>query len=265
MRKFFTILIGVCLLAGNAWADFYCAIFTELAAYNTSTLLAFVQNNGKYNCTSSNLDTYENDGYYDDPFPGSAGSDGTMYRLVCVLSGTCEYFRSDSFVARTSCNSDQVLLNMSDPTVDSWIQNGLAVKWGEDLQYDQANSTTNFSVCVDCEATGSYSYGSWQSSGTGRQRRTVSASMTALDGYYDVCPDGASTYEYQCIANYYGDKTQPTASSSLTCTACGKACGVFTTTCSAGSYLKSSCCAASGSTTTDTTGTLTLTAKTCLS
>ena len=269
MKRLFTILTGLCLLVGNAWADdFYCAVFSEDDAFiegDDSKLVNFARNQGKPSCDWDDMTEEEGDGYYEDPFPGSACDDGAhMYRLVCVRPGTCNYFRSTSFCSvgtNESCGTNQTKMSMSEPSVGSWIQNGLAVEWERDLNYDSAFTEDNFDICVDCDY--SPDKGSWSSATAGRQWRTVKNYGTALRGYYEGCPVIDLPSEYQCVENYYGNITpQPTTNSSLICTACPLVCGIASTS-TVGTTTVSDCCVAAGSTGSDVKGAFRLKTAAC--
>lgn len=268
MRKFFAVLMGLCLLAGNAWADYYCAVFSEDDAFiegDDSKLVRFARNQGQASCDWDDMDQVETDGYYENPFPGSECDDGAhMYRLVCIQSGTCNYFRSNSFCSvgtNESCGTNQTKMSMSDPSVGAWIPNGLAVEWEEYLEYDYAFTEDNFDICVDCEY--STDKGSWSSATAGRQSRTVKNYGTALGGYYNGCPVIDLPSEYQCVENYYGNITpQPTTNSSLICTACPLVCDVQSTS-SVGTGSVSGCCVAAGATSNDALGAFRLKTAAC--
>ena len=109
-------------------------------------------------------------------------------------------------------------------------------------------SSGYYGECV-CSGCSSCTPTTWTAYGTGYQ-------------YRKYCDCNTCNTEYRCANGYWG---LPLGSASG-CTACTKACSIFTTTNTAGSNsTKSTCCAASGSTGSDTTGTAILTAKTCLS
>ena len=105
---------------------------------------------------------------------------------------------------------------------------------------------TTIYVCVQCLPY----YGSWSSYGTGYQRRQVS--------YHANCGI-SSSYEYRCAAGYYGSPT----SGSSGCTKCPLVCNVQSTS-AVGTTNVSGCCVSSG-TSSDTTGSFTITSTVCAS
>ena len=99
--------------------------------------------------------------------------------------------------------------------------------------------------CTNCTST------SWTSYSTTHERRTLKTCN---------CGTCNSTTEYRCKGGYYGN---PSTGSSG-CTACPTLCGSLSSTSTAGSNgTVMGCCAASGSTGSNSTGSFTITSQVC--
>jgi hypothetical protein len=102
--------------------------------------------------------------------------------------------------------------------------------------------------CPDCTNCNS---DSWANYNTTHQKRTLRTCN---------CGTCQSTTEWRCRDGYYGNPS----SSSSGCTKCGSVCGNIATTSTAGSNTSQfSCCAAAGSTGSNSNGLFTITSQVC--